>query len=124
MEWCLLLSEIESSVGCKPREVAAIYSAGPAVAVCKGYTGSFGVAKIPAGYVPKNQNLKKLSGGHLEKGLKCVQKENGSQKSHKQCMKRTSLIQQKSLIYSFLPLYCMCSLHTCTTTMHSNLVQL
>ena len=69
------------------------------------YTGSFGVAKIPAGYVPKNQNLKKLSGGHLEKGLKCVQKENGSQKSHKQCMKRTSLIQQKSLIYSFLPLY-------------------
>ena len=59
------------------------------------YTGSFGVAKIPAGYVPKNQNLKKLSGGHLEKGLKCVQKENGSQKSHKQCMKRYILNSTK-----------------------------
>ena len=70
------------------------------------YTGSFGVARIPAGYVPKNQNLKKLSGDHSEKGLiKCVQKENGPQKSHKQCMKHTSLIQQKSLIYFFLPLY-------------------
>ena len=67
------------------------------------YTGSFGVARIPAGYVPKNQNLKKLSGNRSEKGLKCVQKENGPQKSHKQCMKHTSLIQQKSLIYSFPP---------------------
>ena len=69
------------------------------------YTGSFGVARIPAGYVLKNQNLKKLSGDHSDKGLKCVQKENGPQKSHKQCMKHTSLIQQKSLIYFFLPLY-------------------
>ena len=69
------------------------------------YTGSFGVARIPAGYVPKNQNLKKLSGNRSEKGLKCVQKENGPQKSHKQCMKHTSLIQQKPLIYSFLTLY-------------------
>ena len=69
------------------------------------YTGSFEVARIPAGYVLKSQNPKKLSGVHLEKGLKCVQKENGSQKSHKQCMKHTSLIQQKPLIYSFLTLY-------------------
>ena len=36
------------------------------------YTGSFGVARIHAGYVLKNQNLKKLIGSHLEKGLKCV----------------------------------------------------
>ena len=36
------------------------------------YTGSFGVARIPAGYVLKNQNLKKLSRDHSDKGLKSV----------------------------------------------------
>ena len=86
------------------------------------------MARIPAGYVPKNQNLKKLSGNRSEKGLKCVQKENGPQKSHKQCMKHTSLIQQKPLIYSFLTLYVRnyffilgTSTHTCTAV-HSLLL--
>ena len=67
------------------------------------YTGSFGVARIPAGYVPKNQNLKKLSGNRSEKGLKCVQKENGPQKSHKQCMKHTYILNSTKTPDLFFP---------------------